>query len=166
LDRVTFEEGEHRALYRLLADTLERLCQSNDRDLVARYYEVRLLDLVGFRPHLFECAACGKPILPQDQYFSAQQGGALCPHCGSQIAGAVPISLHALKYLRHFQRSGFAEANRAHPTPSQHREIEIVMQHYITYLLERSLNTPPFLRRIRATARTAGTAPDAPEEVV
>jgi len=30
------------------------------------------------------------------------------------------------------------------------REVELLMQHYITYLLERSLNTPAFLRRVRA----------------
>jgi hypothetical protein len=29
------------------------------------------------------------------------------------------------------------------------REIEIIMQHYLTYMLERGLNTPGFVRRVR-----------------
>jgi DNA repair protein RecO (recombination protein O) len=149
LDRFTYEEGENRSLYRLLTDTLLRLCQPPQRDLVTHYYEIRLLDLAGFRPQLFECANCGKTIQPENQYFSALLGGVLCPHCGAQTPGALPISMLALKYLRHFQRSSFADATRAHLTPEINRELEIVVQHYMTYLLERSLNTPPFLRRLR-----------------
>jgi DNA repair protein RecO (recombination protein O) len=149
LDRFTYEEGENRLLYRLLTDTLSRLCGSADLDLALRYYEVRLLDLAGFRPQLFYCVGCGAEIQPKDQYFSAELGGVLCPACGPPASGSRPISMTALKYLRHFQRSSFSEAKRARPTPAIHREIEIMMQHYLTYLLERSLNTPPFLRRIR-----------------
>lgn len=149
LDRFTYEEGENRALYRLLVDTLSRLCQAQDRDLVVRYYEIRLLDLVGFRPQLFQCVGCEAEIRPEDQYFSARLGGALCPRCGSRTEGAQPVSLNALKYLRHFQRSNFAEAGRAKLNPALNRELENIVQHYMTYLLERGLNTPAFLRRLR-----------------
>jgi DNA repair protein RecO (recombination protein O) len=149
LDRFTYEEGENRALYRLLVDTLARLCQEPDRDLVVRYYEIRLLDLVGFRPQLFQCVSCGAEIKPEDQYFSASLGGALCPRCGRHTEGAQPISLNALRYLRHFQRSNYAEATRLRLNPALNRELENIVQHYMTYLLERGLNTPAFLRRLR-----------------
>jgi DNA repair protein RecO (recombination protein O) len=149
LDRFTYEEGENRSLYHLLVETLSRLCHSEDRDLVVRYYEIRLLDQAGFRPQLFHCVHCGAEIQPEDQYFSALLGGALCPRCGLQTEGAQPISLDALRYLRHFQRSTFGEAARAHPSPAIHREMEAILQHYMVYLLERGLNTPAFLRRLR-----------------
>jgi DNA repair protein RecO (recombination protein O) len=149
LDRFTYEEGEHREMYRLLADTLARLDQEPEAVLPVRYYEVRLLDLLGYRPQLFNCAHCGKEIKAEDQYFSASLGGVLCPGCGSNTAGAQPISMNALRYLRHFQRSRYAEASRARVGTGVDREIELVMQHYLTYLLERGLNTPAFLRRVR-----------------
>ena len=164
LDRFTYEEGENRGIYYLLAATLERLCQAHDPDLVVRYYELRLLDLVGFRPQLFNCAVCGEPIQAQDQYFSAREGGALCPRCGRQAPGALPISLAALKYLRHFQRSAFQDAARARPTPAQHLELETVAQHYLMYLLERSLNTPPFLRSLRSKAPLVPSPNDLEDE--
>ena len=157
LDRFTYEEGENRALYRLLVETLTRLCQLEERDLTVRYYEIRLLDLVGFRPQLFQCVNCGEEIRPQDQYFSAQLGGALCPRCGMQIEAAQPVSMNALRYLRHFQRSSFAEAARARLTPTLNRELETIVQYYLTYLLERGLNTPAFLRRLRKEAPEKGT---------
>jgi DNA repair protein RecO (recombination protein O) len=50
LDRFTYEEGENRALHRLLVNTLALLSSEPNPELVVRYYEIRLLDLVGFRP--------------------------------------------------------------------------------------------------------------------
>lgn len=153
LDRFTYEEGENRGLYRLLVETLNRLCQGNNPDLVVRFFEMRLLDFVGFRPQLMQCAGCGEEIKAQDQYFSAQQGGALCPACGKKDDTARPVSLQALKYLRHFQRSNFLQAQQANLTSQVNSELETLMQHYLTYLLERGLNTPAFLRRARSEAR-------------
>lgn len=152
LDRFTFEEGENRPLFNLLAETLERLCIDEDRDLVVRYYEMRLLDIVGFRPQLFRCVSCNTEIQAEDQYFSAQLGGVVCPRCGPNAAGAQPAAMPVVKYLRHFQRSNFAEARRAQLTPSLTYQLEMVMHHYITYVLERGLNTPAFLRRLRKEA--------------
>ena len=152
LDRFTYEEGENRALYRLLNDTLTRISSSTSPDLAVRYYEVRLLDLVGFRPQLFNCVVCGEKIQPENQYFSAELGGVLCPTCGKRTPGVRPISMLALKYLRHFQRSNYAEAARASLTDSLNREMENLMQHYLTYQLERGLNTPTLLRRVRTNA--------------
>lgn len=152
LDRFTYEEGANLPIFRLLRDSLERLSQAVDQDLVARYYEIRLLDHLGFRPQLFHCAQCGEEIKAENQYFSSQQGGVLCPNCGPKVSGSRPISMPALKYLRHFQRSSFKEASRAVLTASLNHELEMIMQHYLTYLLERGLNTPPFMRRARRLA--------------
>ena len=149
LDRFTYEEGENRALYRLFINTLARLSAESDPNLPIRYYQIRLLDLLGFRPQLFNCARCRKEIQPEDQYFSAEEGGVLCPNCGRGTPGARPISMTALKYLRHFQRSSYREAKQANISPVIHRETEILMQHYLTYLLEKNLNTPAFLRRVK-----------------
>jgi DNA repair protein RecO (recombination protein O) len=150
LDRFTFEEGENPGLFRLLVNTLKRLSEEVNPAFCVRYYEVRLMDLVGFRPHLFHCARCGEEIQAQDQYFSAEQGGVLCPGCGQKTPGVRPISMLALRLLRHMQRSDYNTAHKLALPVDVDREVENIMQHYITYLLERNLNTPSFLRRVRA----------------
>ncbi len=154
LDRFTFEEGENRPLYRLLVDTLERLASLAEREIVLRYYELRLLDLVGFRPQLFQCVLCKETIQAQDQFFSSSLGGVVCPSCGRLAQGVQPVSLPALKYLRHLQRSPFEEARRAHPTVAVQREMETLLQDYLRFHLERNLNTLPFLRRLRQEQST------------
>jgi DNA repair protein RecO (recombination protein O) len=149
LDRFTYdEEMENSTVFRLLTETLSRLASRADPWLTIRYYEMRLLDNLGFRPKLFECAHCGRLILPEDQFFSFSDGGVLCPSDGRGVPNLGRISVEALKYLRHFQRSTYAEAARARPTPEIRQETESLMEGYFTYLLERELKTPGFLRQI------------------
>jgi DNA repair protein RecO (recombination protein O) len=152
VDRFTYEEGENYTLYVLLADTLARLASGDSPWLVVRYYEVRLLDILGFRPELYHCVNCQEEIQPQDQFYSTLAGGVLCPRCGVGRAGARPVTMQALKYFRHFQRSSYREAGRVRPTPAVQDELEALLQYNLTYLLERNLNTPSFLREVRGTA--------------
>lgn len=149
LDKFSADHDENRGVYRLLRDTLARLASGEEMQLAVRFYEIKLLEQVGFRPELQHCLNCGKKIQPEDQYFSFEQGGVLCPDCGPQNRAAQRISLPALKLLRHLQRSEYAEAQRAKPEPHVQLELESLMNLYVTYLLERNLNTPRFLRRVR-----------------
>jgi DNA repair protein RecO (recombination protein O) len=150
LDRFTYEDDtENYGIFRLLTEVLSRLEKEPDPWLAIRYYEVRLLDLLGYRPHWFECANCGREIKAEDQYFSAARGGVLCPSCGRGQPGVWPLSVEALKYLRHFQRSTYPEAQRARPAPEVRTEVESLLQHYVTYLLERALNSPRFISQIK-----------------
>ncbi len=150
LDRFTYEDdSENYNIFRLLTEALTRLEKEADPWLAIRYYEVQLLDLLGYRPHLFECANCGREIKAEDQFFSAAQGGVLCPACGTGLPGVWGVSVEALKYLRHFQRSDYAAAQRARPAPEVQNEVEALLQHYVTYLLERALNSPDFLKQIK-----------------
>jgi DNA repair protein RecO (recombination protein O) len=151
LDRFTYDDGtENSPIFSLLTDTLGRLASKSDPWLAIRYYEMRLLDHLGFRPQLFKCANCGRDILAEDQYFSFSAGGVICPSCGRGLPNLTRISVEALKYLRHFQRSSYTEASRARPSPEVQTESESLMQGYFTYLLERELNTPGFIRRVRS----------------
>jgi DNA repair protein RecO (recombination protein O) len=151
LDRFSYEEGvESPSTFRLLTETLDRLASRSDIWLTIRYYEMRLLDNLGFRPQLMECVNCGREIQPEKQFFSFSAGGVICPRCGHGLPNLHDISMETLKYLRHFQRSSYAESTRARPSLEVRNEAEHLMQGYFTYLLERELNTPGFLKRIKS----------------
>lgn len=152
LDRFTYEEGENIGLYRILNDTLSRINKEKDPAFAVRYYEVRLLDLVGFRPQLLKCVNCGDEIKAVDQFFSFEKGGVICPKCGPKEIGLRSISVSALRILRHFQRSNYAEARRLRLSANIDNELEKLMGSYLSYLLERGLNTPAFLQRVRRIA--------------
>jgi DNA repair protein RecO (recombination protein O) len=149
LDRLTYEEGQNWQLFDLASNTLTRLSENSDSFVPIHYYEMRILDLTGYRPLLFECASCRKPIKAEDQFFAAEVGGVLCPSCGARTAGSRMISMDALRYLRHFQRSSYAEALRADPSEKTRSEVEAILNYYLTYLLERGLNSTEFLKQIK-----------------
>jgi len=148
LDRFTYEEGQNWQLYKLLVETLQRLSEV-DPFIPVRFYEMRLLDLMGFRPLLFECASCGEEIKPENQFFSAEMGGILCPRCGGRGQSARSVSVEALRFLRHIQRSGYREAARANPPDHVKQEMETLQNYYLTYLLERNLKSPEFIKQIQ-----------------
>lgn len=153
LDRFTYEDGPNFPLYRLLLDSLKRLDEGDKLFVLIHYYEIRLLDLMGFRPQLFQCVLCGDEITPRDQFFSAMQGGVICPKCGHRGEDARLISMAALRYLRHFQRSTYQEALAADPDVKTAEEVEQIMHWYLTFLLERDLNSSHFIRDVKRSYR-------------
>ncbi len=149
VDRFSVDHEENRQLYRLLTDSYSRLDEEDASPRsVVRNFEIRLLELVGYRPELFHCVRCGAEIRPEDQFFSHQNGGVICHHCGDGRSGYERISLPALKVLRHFQRNTFKVASDAVIRNEVHKEIDGIMERFFSYLLERNLNSPAFIRDI------------------
>ncbi len=148
LDRFTQEEGANRDLYNLLVESLQRLEENPNSKVVVHYYEVRLLELLGFRPDLKNCTSCGKLIQAEDQYFSALAGGVICPQCGRNNPETWQVSMTALKYFRHFQRSKYSQIKNLSIPEGVEVELRGLIERYLTYLLERGLKTPQFIREI------------------
>jgi len=138
----------NRELYRLLIETLERLNLSDPPSKVTRYFELRLLELAGYRPELFRCVHCQLEIRPEAQFFSYNDGGVLCPNCGREQKGVRPITLAALKVMRHYQRNPYSIASTAQIQAQVHQELDHLMEGFFIYLTEHKLNSPRFMRRI------------------
>ncbi|NWF67883.1 MAG: DNA repair protein RecO [Chloroflexi bacterium] len=150
LDRFSAESDDDGGqLFRLLDDTLARLCSEKDVRLVIRYYEIRLLDLVGFRPELFHCVEAHEELQPEEQYFSYTGGGVVCPRHRATSSSLVTLPLTILKLLRHMQRSPFAQVKALQITTALHDQAERLLLGYITFLLERKLQSVEFIQRIR-----------------
>lgn len=149
LDRFTADEDRNPQLYDLLADALGWFAVTEQPLLAARFYELHLLQLAGFRPQLFHCVGCGEAIAEQDQLFSGELGGLLCPGCAAADRNARPISAAAVKVLRFLQSRPWDAVRRLSLRRDLHAELENVMHYYVTYLLERELKSTEFLHRLR-----------------
>lgn len=149
LDLFVEEAIENRPLFDLLLATLGWLGDASDLDLTTRFFELRLLSLLGYRPELFQCVDCRQQIEPVANFFSAGDGGILCPNCGEGHRGAKEITLNALKVLRFLQTRDYDTCCRLRLSRPLHREIETIMYDYITYTLERSLKSVKFLNTLR-----------------
>jgi len=156
VDCFTKEQAENQALYRLLCDVLNCICHSADLALTVRFFELRLLTLVGYRPRLFDCPRCNARLEPVTNFFSAEEGGALCPRCGEGEPTARAISLNALKVLRYLQTREYAECLRFQLSQATHSEVERVLQNYLVYILERRLKSVEFLNILRRDGLAPG----------
>lgn len=153
VDRFTGSDDEdQRHLYNLLNDTLRRLCEDADTRLVIRYFEVHLLGLAGFQPELNECVIGREPLMPEDQFFSYAEGGVICIRHAVRTGQLLPLPLLTFKLLRHLQRSPYNRIRSLKVLPSLHDDAERVLLGYITWLLERRLESVEFIRRLSQDA--------------
>lgn len=161
-DRFCEGAADSHEAFRLLAQALSGLDAPPtevSREVVARWFELQLLDAMGFRPELGRCLDCGARIEPEGNAFSPVGGGVLCPQCSHAALGARPISSDALKVLRHLQRSALVGVLRLRLTPVVQREVERVLQAAVSAVLERELRSRDFLTEVAARETAAVAEP-------
>jgi DNA repair protein RecO (recombination protein O) len=149
IDAFTEEDEESRDIFNLLQNTLEQLSLGVKSDTVLRYFEIHLLELTGYRPQLHQCANCGTPLRPVQNYFSSSQGGALCSDCSYEEPIVLPLSLNALKVLRLWQNCDLATAAKVTIKQDLAREMEYLLRDYIKYILDRQLKSTSWLDMIK-----------------
>jgi DNA repair protein RecO (recombination protein O) len=80
-------------------------------DPLALSFQLKLLWLSGYLPHLGSCAECGSPADPPGG-FSPQAGGAVCRDCARTV-GALSLSPEGLAGIDALLRRPLAEAHDA-----------------------------------------------------
>ena len=149
VNQFAAEHIENYPLFQLLLKTLEPLCKDKDKELVLRYFEINLLNQVGYRPQLKHCVACNKALQPATNSFCSAAGGMLCPNCTQHEFLTYPLSVNALKVLRLLQDSDYATSSRLKLNSSISKELEGVMHDYLRYLLEREVKSATWLLTLR-----------------
>jgi DNA repair protein RecO (recombination protein O) len=76
-------------------------------------------------------------------------GGVACPHCGKARPEAWPVSKDTLRYFRHLQRSNWEQIEGIVIPERIESALADLIQRYISYILERQLNSPSFLKEIQ-----------------
>jgi len=152
LDRFTERDDEDTApqVFALLRNVLARLCETDDVRLALRHYEMQLLNVVGFRPELSTCVITGETVRPEHQFFSFEEGGVVSPEGAGNNPNLPSLSYHALKLLRYLQRTPDYDRVRTLTIKDPlHIEAEALLLGYITYTLERQVQSVEFIRRLR-----------------
>ena len=152
VDRFVEGAADSHDAFRLLAQALSALDAGDEvaRGVVARWFELALLDAMGFRPELTRCLECGADLEPEENAFAPASGGVLCPQCRHAAHGARPVSPDALKILRHLQRSPLVGVLQLRLATSLHREVERLLHATVSAVLERELRSRDFLEEVAA----------------
>jgi DNA repair protein RecO (recombination protein O) len=149
VDRFVEGEGEHPEIFELVLDALHWLESAERLPRTARYFELQLLDALGYRPQLYRCVNCGADLAPEENFFSPEGGGILNPPCRDIYRDAVSIPVNALKVLRYLQARSFEQVQQLNLSVQVEAEVEAILHYYLTHLLERQLKSVEFLNTLR-----------------
>ena len=155
----TEDDAPHPELYQLMLRALRLLEKAPDPESISRWYELNLLDELGYAPDLLQCAVCAKPVPgsfnPNAMFaLSASQGSSLCPdhsHLQDQSDHSA-LSFGALTFLQQItdapQKASAVAALRP-PDRKSEDQSRAALRRYIRFRIDRELKTVGFLDGLR-----------------
>jgi DNA repair protein RecO (recombination protein O) len=149
VNQFTADHIEDHPLFELLLETMKKLCQGINNELVLRYFEIHLLNEVGYRPQLRQCVLCRLPLKPVSNSFCPSAGGILCPSCTKSQPFSYPLSVNGLKVLQLLQDGNFNTISGLKMNRELSYELEGIMRNYIKYLLDREIKSAAWLDTLK-----------------
>jgi DNA repair protein RecO (recombination protein O) len=143
VDRLLPEAQPNKRLFRLLVSYLEYIDSTLPIADDRRFFEVNLLNILGYRIPLENCAQCGVALDPEMNLSYRPQSGFFCGKCAGK---GLNISDGTLSLLKMSMSTGrFGRIRFAGHTL---REVEDVLDSTIALLLDRPLVSLSFLREV------------------
>lgn len=163
VDRATEEREENFPLYRALLDTLRRLTEDRDLDLVLRFFEMSLLMLLGYGPQTERCVSCNGELPAGGSVWAPALGGVLCAKesCRPEEVQVRALSANALKVLRLLASGSFAQVESLQLRADLSDELERDLRSAIHYAFERDVRSAKFLDTVRGRKTGNGRSPNA-----
>ena len=111
VDTFTEENVEDREMFDLFLNTLRDLAEAREGERILRYFELRLLSHLGYRPQLGKCANCSRPLLPGGELLQPGTGWRPLPrvrlsrygrphHLRQRAQGAALLAAQRLRHRR------------------------------------------------------------------
>ena len=142
VDVITPEGHPIPRLYRLLAAYLERLETEAAVEADRRFFEINLLNILGYRPSLESCSRCDSPFGDAGAWL--QDGGeAVCRFC---CAGGYPLSPATLKTVATCLKTG--QFGQILFSPEVLRQAGNLLSEAITAHAGRRLKSLEFLQQV------------------
>ena len=146
MDSLFEVQDPHPDVFDLLTASFHTFCRVPAKN-VARTFELKLFQRIGWLPELTRCVSCGTKQW-NAVYFSARHGGLLCEACDRDEIRTIPLSRNTVQTLQVLIEKTFAEAAAwAYSVQTEH-ELERVTSRFLQFRLEYPLNTPHFLNEI------------------
>lgn len=108
------------------------------------WFELKLLDLLGYRPELDGCVSCGKRSA-ESLLFSPREGGILCSGCKERDGTARRISPRCIAQMRHLLNAPARGIQVLRLSADDYNTIRAVLNSYFDYYFERPLKSRSFL---------------------
>ncbi len=134
-------------LLQLVLNTLHMLAKSNQPpELLIRIFELRMLKILGYAPHVNNCTMCGAD--EGEMNFSFRHCGLLCRNCGMHDKLSIRINPGTVKALQHIIYSAAGELFNFSVSDSVQGDLERILKRYLRERLEKDYKKLDFLKTL------------------
>lgn len=151
-DTVTVENMSSERLFLLLAKTLYYLAKDEiPIGMLSCAYQIKLMDLSGFRPFISKCVNCGNA----DSLFkfSIDLGGTLCSRCFIADSAAIKISPVALETFGLLLSIPISRLNTIKIDNTIFIEIDKIIAAFVQKHLDKRFKSMDFINSIKSLER-------------
>jgi len=151
INAVMQAEDRNGEVFDLALNCLNELKVSSFPDKILTIFKIKMLTLSGFKPHFDSCIACDEKILGQAK-FSLSLGGLLCEKCQRRDLASRGIFRGTIATILHIERSEFKTALNLGMNPQIKKELEIILNAFLNFHLERELKSQKVINKMAAVA--------------
>ena len=149
-DHFTMEGKASVKLFTLLSQFLSLLgCENVNSEKLARFFEIRLLKIMGYEPSLDKCIQCNRAIEEGTSLqFDHKGGGVRCSLCRVEDSTMIICSVGALKTIIKGKEIEIEIIDRILFSQTIATECEKIMSVFIRHILGRELRSKEVMRQI------------------
>lgn len=136
------------AVYHTLVEFLRMLEAARCLELL-RFFEIRLLSLAGYLPHLVGCVVCRGEASGVRLSFSSERGGIVCRGCSTGLPGLIAVSPGTTGLLSMASRLDGDKLGRLRPGQAFLEESERLLYDFIRFHIGKELKTRRFMEKLR-----------------
>ncbi len=137
-------EEKNVQVYDLMLDFLNALERASDIHALVHFFQIKLLLLSGFKPHLDTCVKCRRQVTAQAR-FSPGEGGLLCRDCRVYDPQIHPVSQGAIASILHVEKNPWARCLRLKLTKRVREELKYTLNTFLVYHLGRRLKSARYV---------------------
>jgi len=137
-------EHPNRRIYHLMLEYLKALETAADVDKLVHIFQIKVLSLSGFRPHLDTCVKCRKAIAGKAR-FSLKSGGLICELCPSPETDFTVISKGTVASILHIEKNDWGKCLRLGLTETVRKELKFILNNFLVYHLGKNIRSAKYL---------------------
>ena len=141
VNAIEAEQTADRGVFRLLEHGFDGLSQVDDIALLARGFELKLLDIAGFAPQLSRCVVCAFEPSGATLRFSTRLGGVLCDDCTHNDSKALQLARGSCELMKYLRGCDLTHLNRVQASRLNHRQLRLALSRFISYHTELTLKS-------------------------
>lgn len=145
---LSADRDPHPALFGLLVRTLRALEGRTPPARVSVCFALRAVDLLGHRPRIDRCVACGAGAARRGAALDVAAGGLVCGECGPGPQ-AIPLSAAAIGALRRLRELRWEDGLGLPLPPALDAELGLVLEGVVARLSGRLSRASRFLSQTR-----------------